>query len=183
MYFFYNKITKIQQLINSKTAIINLKVIALPKTIIQILLFNYLSWFLKASYRTYWFRLRELVNCDLLQKRLRLNTEIGICDYSAKFTIVITLIVAYLSQIITSFLCFFVKRLKSKRFSSIYFKISLETKFSHDPKAVKNYRNMRIISKIIVIDLCAVIILIFFKMFILIFKFYMQCLYTAFSLV
>ena len=37
MHFFYNRITKIQQLINSKTAIINLKAIALPKTIIQIL--------------------------------------------------------------------------------------------------------------------------------------------------
>ena len=141
---------------------------------------------LKASYRTYWFR--ELVSCDFAQKRLRLNTEIGICDYSAKVTIVITLSCLPFSNI-TSFPCFFVKRLKSNRFSSLCFKISLETKFSHDPKAettfsrkhatklkliinykrgnvvfrtvkvsVKDYRNMRNNSKIIVIDLCAVII-------------------------
>ena len=44
MHFFYNRIAKMQQLINSKTAIINLKAIALPKTIIQILyLIIYLS--------------------------------------------------------------------------------------------------------------------------------------------
>ena len=44
MHFFYYRISKIQQLISSKTAIINLKAIALPKTIIQILyLILYLS--------------------------------------------------------------------------------------------------------------------------------------------
>ena len=57
---------------------------------------------------------------------------------TAKVTIVITLIV-YLSHILAGFLCFFVKRLKSKRFSSLYFKISLKTRFSHDPKAETSF--------------------------------------------